>query len=331
MKKFKDTLGEATWKVDVQGLPGMYMNGKSAGEVKNSLRKLLKNPGDTIGDIKRVTPTEVKKDYRLRLTGHADLEGDRVNEAYDPKHVKTAIGIATDPRYKRGNMTGAVKQIEKIARGLSDHPQVRAVLQRVNEDVDPTDTGGEEEVSMAMNQVKQIRHYVDGIEKMVKADGDMEEWVQNKLTKATDYLKSVYGYKTGKSETNESYIPEGMAQTHSDIKKAMGNIKHNIVMRGKKHFVQVDQNDEKDAQAKIKNHPLYVSGNLRLMPMNKESFELAELSPELKSRYGEKAKSDYGHQQFSADIAREMGAKDSEAYYRRKQKNRMAGLNRIKK
>src|SRR6056300_1273731 len=206
MKKFKDTLGEATWKVDVQGLPGMYMNGKSAGEVKNSLRKLLKNAGDTIGDIKRVTPTEVKKDYRLRLTGHADLEGDRVNEAYDPKHVKTAIGIAIDPRYKRGNMTGAVKQIEKIARGLSDHPQVRAVLQRVNEDVDPTDTGGEEEVSMAMNQVKQIRHYVDGIEKMVKADGDMEEWVQNKLTKATDYLKSVYGYKTGKSDTNESYI-----------------------------------------------------------------------------------------------------------------------------
>jgi hypothetical protein len=65
--------------------------------------------------------------------------------------------------------------------------------------------------------------------------------------------------------------------------------------------------------------------------MNKESFELAELSPELKSRYGEKAKSDYGHQQFSADIAKEMGAKDAEAYYRRKQKNRMAGLNRIKK
>lgn len=336
MKSFKDTIEtieeEAIWKVSIEGLPAMYVNGKSAGEVKNQLRKLLKNPSDVIKSIDRILPTEVKKDLRLRLTGKADLEGDDdLDEAYSPMHVKQAIGIATDKRYKGGNMTGAVSAIEKLKKGLSKHPQVRAVLQRVNEAVDPTDTGGEEEVSMAMNQVKQIRHYVDGIEKMVKADGDMEEWVQNKLTKATDYLKSVYGYKTGKSDTNESYIPEGMAQTHSDIKKAMGNIKHSIVMRGKKHFVQVDQNDEKDAQAKIKNHPLYISGNLRLMPMNKESFELAELSPELKSRYGEKAKSDYGHQQFSADIAKEMGAKDSEAHYRRKQKNRMAGLNRIKK
>ena len=39
MKSFKDMLDEtATWKVKVQGLPGMYMNGKSAGEVKNKLR-----------------------------------------------------------------------------------------------------------------------------------------------------------------------------------------------------------------------------------------------------------------------------------------------------
>lgn len=77
MKSFKDTLDEtATWKVKVQGLPGMYMNGKSAGEVKNKLRKLLKNPGDVISDIQRVMPTDVKKDYRLRLTGKRDLEGD---------------------------------------------------------------------------------------------------------------------------------------------------------------------------------------------------------------------------------------------------------------
>lgn len=72
----------AIWKVDIQGLPSMYMNGRSAGDVKNALRKLLKSPGDVILDIKRVLPTEVKKDLRLRLTGKADLEGDRtVSEA----------------------------------------------------------------------------------------------------------------------------------------------------------------------------------------------------------------------------------------------------------
>lgn len=76
----------------------------------------------------------------------------------------------------------------------------------MNEAVDPTDTGGAEETKMAMNQVKQMRHYLDGIEKMVKDDGDMEEWVQNKLTKAADYLKSVYGYNTGKPDNmDEAY------------------------------------------------------------------------------------------------------------------------------
>lgn len=56
-------------------------------------------------------------------------------EAHDPKHVKQAVGIASDPRYKGGNMTGAVKVINKLSKGLSDHPQVKAVLRRQNEDI----------------------------------------------------------------------------------------------------------------------------------------------------------------------------------------------------
>jgi len=90
------------------------------------------------------------------------------------------------------------------------------------EAVDPTDTGGEEEMKMMMTQVNQIRHYVDGIEKMIKADGDMEEWVQNKLTKATDYLKSVYGYKTGKSGMTEEANPKLLAALKKKLKDEGG-------------------------------------------------------------------------------------------------------------
>ena len=56
-----------------------------------------------------------------------------VKEAHDPKHVKMAIGVASDPRYKQGNYSGAVRSIEKIKKGLSKHPQVAAVLKRQNE------------------------------------------------------------------------------------------------------------------------------------------------------------------------------------------------------
>ena len=58
-----------------------------------------------------------------------------IEEGFSPKEIKMAIGIASDPRYKGGNMTGAVRAIDKIKRGLSGHKQVMAVLKRQNEDI----------------------------------------------------------------------------------------------------------------------------------------------------------------------------------------------------
>jgi len=55
------------------------------------------------------------------------------NEATD-KEVRMAKGVAFDKRYKGGNYTGAAKTIEKIRKGLSDHPVVKKALQRANED-----------------------------------------------------------------------------------------------------------------------------------------------------------------------------------------------------
>jgi len=81
-------------------------------------------------------------------------------------------------------------------------------FQQIREAVDSTDTGGKEEVSMATKQIKAMRHFLDGIEERVKSAGDMEEWYQNKLTKANDYLKTLYSY--GKGDQNES-VEEGYA------------------------------------------------------------------------------------------------------------------------
>lgn len=49
---------------------------------------------------------------------------------HKPAHIKMAIKIAQD---KSGNMTSAVKSIDKIARGLSNHPKVKAELRKQNE------------------------------------------------------------------------------------------------------------------------------------------------------------------------------------------------------
>src|SRR6056300_587671 len=54
---------------------------------------------------------------------------------FSDKEIKMAIGVASDKRYKGGNYTGAVNAIEKIAKGLSDHPGVRKALKKTNEDL----------------------------------------------------------------------------------------------------------------------------------------------------------------------------------------------------
>jgi len=72
-----------------------------------------------------------------------------VNErAYtrDEKLVQQAVGIAMN---MGGNMTGAYKKIEKLKRGLGDHPVVKAALRLANESV--------EEAVISELTMKQIR------------------------------------------------------------------------------------------------------------------------------------------------------------------------------
>jgi len=54
---------------------------------------------------------------------------------FTSQQIKMAYGVANDKRYKGGNYSGAVSAIEKIAKGLSLHPDVQNVLKRTNEDV----------------------------------------------------------------------------------------------------------------------------------------------------------------------------------------------------
>ena len=63
---------------------------------------------------------------------------DPVNEdkGFSSQQIKMAYGILNDPRYKQGNYSGAVSAIEKIAKGLSDHPDVANALKRANESLE---------------------------------------------------------------------------------------------------------------------------------------------------------------------------------------------------
>ncbi len=77
------------------------------------------------------------KRYELNMYIESVVVED-LDEGFSPKDIKMAVGVASDKRYAGGNMSGAVKAIEKIKRGLSKHKQVAAVLKRQNESVEET-------------------------------------------------------------------------------------------------------------------------------------------------------------------------------------------------
>jgi len=85
-------------------------------------------------------------------------------------NIQKAITIA---KKMGGNMTGAIKEIEKIAKGLSDDPSVRAALKTANESL-----GEDKENSQYM---------IDYLKKRVLTEPDPEK--KKKLLKKIEYYK----------------------------------------------------------------------------------------------------------------------------------------------
>ena len=110
----KEKMIESILPEDLQKFNALY---------KRNLETALSNRGvDNVRDL----PEQLK-----------DKMFQKVDEAsYSGKQIKMAKGIAFDKRYKGGNMTGAAKQMEKIKKGLSDHPDVNDALRRANEETD---------------------------------------------------------------------------------------------------------------------------------------------------------------------------------------------------
>ena len=64
--------------------------------------------------------------------------------------------------------------------------------QNANEEKDPNEY--DKEGAMMKSQLKQINSASASLMKMVKDDDNLPEWVQSKVTKATDYMRSVRDY-----------------------------------------------------------------------------------------------------------------------------------------
>jgi hypothetical protein len=127
-------LEEARWKVKIEGLPSIYMDSSSAGEVKSQLRKLLKKP-DMIQDIERVTDAEVKKGLRDRISGK-EVEEAKLIDKPTGEVLKTGSKEKMETEKKRNRDELQVKEwfkaknIDVKVRELDESTQVYVPLGR---------------------------------------------------------------------------------------------------------------------------------------------------------------------------------------------------------
>jgi len=157
--------------------------------------------------------------------------------------------VTEDPVAKAQDKLDATKKIAALKKQIDDIKAQQKSDTSQSEAVDSDDTGGAAEVDMIKNQVNQMRHFLDGIESMIAKDGDVEEWVQSKITKATDYLKTAYSYKTGEKNEEVNEIAPAIAGLARAAATGAGMAIANKAMNASKKM------DPKQHVAKSKKNP----------------------------------------------------------------------------
>jgi len=146
---------------------------------------------------------------------------DQLEEATPTKkQVKQGIGIARDKRYAKGNMSGAVKAMDKVNKGIAQHPAVAKELRKQNESSNFND----------------LRHQLD--ELSAKKLGQYQK-------KALDHvddkrIDQVIALKHNDSDPREDEKEEKLQQRQMGIKRASDK----LVKKAQKANEEVEQLDE---------------------------------------------------------------------------------------
>lgn len=98
-----DITEEMTFRVEIEGLPAMFMYAAGPGALKQELRKIVKQPS-MVKSVKRVTSATVKKTFRLKAQGRDDDSDGEI----DSRQEQTNEARGEDSKgHKRATEKGA--------------------------------------------------------------------------------------------------------------------------------------------------------------------------------------------------------------------------------
>lgn len=179
------------YKVNIEGLPPLYLPGtEGVGKIKSGLRKILKRP-DMVSDMERQTGAQVRKAFRMMGQGKDD----------EPlRHVREA---EVSEKLTQDQAKDKIKKPTSIPHHIIQ--QWKAKAKKMKEAVGPDDADDKGEYDyegeMAKNQLTTMIDAATELKGMLGDDDNLPEWVQSKITKATDYIDSVRDYLKSESES----------------------------------------------------------------------------------------------------------------------------------
>jgi len=203
--------------------------------------------------------SEPKKQSKSSAQKYADLYGggakvESVDEAMSSR-VKKAIMIAVQ---MGGDMTGAVKKIEKIKKGLSKDKKVMQALRLANENIAPNHDGkaapygsGYEEMDEAKIQVQGIGMYDDKTlkKKIIKLASELQKNAKSgNWNKASENgiraLGRMWGAYQDYAMNNESVNEDADIGHQDDEPNMLKKTSLEIMEYGKKLYDKLDYYDD---------------------------------------------------------------------------------------
>ena len=137
MKKFKEYLGEAFFKVKIPDVAPTFVEADSASQVKQNMRKIMKPDVIKELEIERVTPAKMKQMYRDMAKGKDEVEEgvlDLLTKKGREKQAKVSRRLAGVRKVQKGR-EDEIRRMDRLqTKGAGQHtlsPDEKSELNRL--------------------------------------------------------------------------------------------------------------------------------------------------------------------------------------------------------
>ena len=137
MKKFKEYLGEAFFKVKIPDVAPTFVEAGSASQVKQNMRKIMKPDVVKELEIERVSPAKMKKMYRDMAQGKDEVEEgilDLLTKKGRDKQAKVSRRLAGVRKVQRSREDEISRMDRLQTKGAGQHslsPDEKSELSRL--------------------------------------------------------------------------------------------------------------------------------------------------------------------------------------------------------